>query len=119
MRSFVRRRGLPHERRKANLAEPHAPRSWSPWTAKKFVTQPEKQSFSTQSAYSVEKLPYSELIPNLAEQNSELHKFQRRHRVQSTRQGTTSRFSEICRCSKEFFNKMGGKRRLAASANPW
>jgi len=52
MRSFVRPRGRPFERRKANLAEPLAPKIWSPWMAKNFVTQTEKQSFSTQSARS-------------------------------------------------------------------
>jgi len=52
MRSFVRRRELAHERRKARLAEPLATKSLSACMAKKFADLSQKRSFSTQSALS-------------------------------------------------------------------
>lgn len=53
MRSFVRGRELAHERRRASLAEPFATKSLSACTAKNFINQSQKRSFSTQSAQPV------------------------------------------------------------------
>jgi hypothetical protein len=48
VRSFVRRRELACERRKANLAEPLATKSSSSCKAKKFAVRSHKRSFSTE-----------------------------------------------------------------------
>lgn len=58
-------------------------------------------------AYSVEKLPHSALTPNLAEQRSNSFTFHRRYWAERCRLRTIFYFLEICRCSKEFFNKIG------------
>jgi hypothetical protein len=69
-----------------------------------------------QWANSVEKLSYSALTPNLAEQNSEFLKLGQRHWVQSEFRRLIFCFSETCRCCKEFFNRMGGNQTFAACA---
>ncbi|WP_148055931.1 hypothetical protein [Octadecabacter sp. SW4] len=56
MKSFARRRELAHERRKTNLADALAAESWLICMAKNFAALGQKWSFSTKSAYFVEKL---------------------------------------------------------------
>ncbi|WP_417250779.1 hypothetical protein [Celeribacter sp.] len=55
----------------------------------------------------VEKLCFSALALNLAEQSSDLLKFQQHHWAMSEFQGTIFYFSAICRCGNEFFNTIG------------
>jgi hypothetical protein len=60
MKSFLRRRELVHERRKANLAEPLATRILLPCTARNVVHLTLKRSFSTQSDHSIQILQRGE-----------------------------------------------------------
>lgn len=64
-----------------------------------------RDAFPARRAYSVEKLSVRALIPNLAEQNSDLLKFQWSHRVQSAFCGMISKFFDIGRCGKGFLDR--------------